>query len=646
MVATSVADGQRLARIVVLKPLVKQMFQLLTQRVSEFPNRRVCYFPFSRQMKMGREQFQRIRRLYEECMEDGAILIALPEHILSAKLLSIDRVLADASSTDRSLMEEALGFQRWQKQHSRDILDESDELLHIRYQLIYTMGAQRVLEPAPARWKIIQEVLACFAKHVLPLADELNDPSVLQVSSSDVWAFPSVKLSQRHQISSRIGIVAAILDDIMEGHLQSIIIPASQSLKDAIRCYLTTVEDDECQDAREELDRHLGNDATFQMVLILRGLLLHGLLIYALRDRRWRVDYGLDLSRSMLAVPFRAKDVPSLRAEFGHPDIAILLTCLSYYYGGLTHDQVDTCVKHLLSQSSPQLHYDIWIKDIPRDRLSSDLFDPAGINSDDPEQCSRVYALFQFNRNVINFYLNNIVFPRCAKQFENKLPCSAWDLAEKKNNITTGFSGTNDNRYLLPTSTRQAELAAQAGTSALVLTHLLHPTNTAYIRAAYADGTTLCGADFISTIASYPEIRVLLDVGAQILDLSNKAVAQKWLECTSHEAGIFFDNDDELVVITKEGVSQPLQSSPYRDESGIAKCIVYLDDAHTRGTDLRLPRHWRAAVTLGKKVTKDRLVQGNPSVVSSNNILTIHRLHADAAVRRWPNHYILCASRH
>jgi hypothetical protein len=40
------------------------------------------------------------------------------------------------------------------------------------------------------------------------------------------------------------------------------------------------------------------------------------------------------------------------------------------------------------------------------------------------------------------------------------------------------------------------------------------------------------------------------------------------------------------------------------------QCLVYLDEAHTRGTDLKMPENYRAIVTLGPDLTKDRLVQG------------------------------------
>ena len=62
------------------------------------------------------------------------------------------------------------------------------------------------------------------------------------------------------------------------------------------------------------------------------------------------------------------------------------------------------------------------------------------------------------------------------------------------------------------------------------------------------------------------------------------------------------------MVLTKDGNCRSLTSSPLAQQLG--RCVVYLDDAHTRGTDLKFPTGSRAAVTLGPKVTKDRLVQG------------------------------------
>lgn len=62
-----------------------------------------------------------------------------------------------------------------------------------------------------------------------------------------------------------------------------------------------------------------------------------------------------------------------------------------------------------------------------------------------------------------------------------------------------------------------------------------------------------------------------------------------------------------MKVLTRDGL-EPFYSSPFNRRLG--ECLVYLDDAHTRGTDLKLPKTARAAVTLGMNVTKDRLTQG------------------------------------
>ena len=108
-----------------------------------------------------------------------------------------------------------------------------------------------------------------------------------------------------------------------------------------------------------------------------------------------------------------------------------------------------------------------------------------------------------------------------------------------------------------------------------------------------------------------PPIHVLLDVGAQILELSNFQVAWAWLDrtpATKTAGAIYFSEDNELMVLTRDGISQPLSSSPLAQQ--LQRCVAYLDDAHTRGTDLKFPPDFRAAVTLGPKVTKDRLVQG------------------------------------
>ena len=70
-----------------------------------------------------------------------------------------------------------------------------------------------------------------------------------------------------------------------------------------------------------------------EMLLILRGFFAYEAL-FNVFSKRWRVNFGVNLNKNALnllqAVPYRAKDVPAERAQFAHPDIAIMLTTLNY----------------------------------------------------------------------------------------------------------------------------------------------------------------------------------------------------------------------------------------------------------------------------------------------------------------------------
>jgi hypothetical protein len=99
LVAATLADGSKLARIVTLKPLSNQMYQLLLSRLSGLADRRIFYVPFSRYLKMSASVVQSISALYRRCVDDGGVLVVQPEHLLSQKLMCIDTLVT--SQTDR-----------------------------------------------------------------------------------------------------------------------------------------------------------------------------------------------------------------------------------------------------------------------------------------------------------------------------------------------------------------------------------------------------------------------------------------------------------------------------------------------------------------------------------------------------------------
>ncbi|KAK7464063.1 hypothetical protein VKT23_006223 [Stygiomarasmius scandens] len=600
LIASALPDGQKLVRVVVLKALSTQMFQLLVDRLSGLPNRQIFYLPFSRDLQINVDVQNTIQSLYDECMTRGGILLTQPEHLLSFRLMGIDRVLDSRFAPEES--QQLLNSYSWLSRHSRDILDESDEILHVRYQLIYTTGKQSLLEDHPNRWTTVQELISLVFKHASGVRDLYPQSIHLQASKVHAQSVPVVIFLQSNVLDD---VLKVVVSDIFNGALSNYPferLPATLRVI-AIRFIIQKSTD---ESDISSLTQYFDGNLLWKGLLLLRGLIAHGILAYCLQKKRWRVDYGLDIKRTLLAVPYRAKDVPASKSDFSHPDVAICLTCLSYYYGGLTADQVEISLQLLLKSDNPQLEYESWIdgvEDVPRKVTA--------INLKDHIQFSRILVpRFAYNRSVIDFYLSQIVFPKYALQYPEKMMSSGWDLVETKENFVTGFSGTKDSQYLLPATITQYDPLRQAKTTAQVVEHLLQPENDVYLCAEGPDNERLSAVGFLKLVVKQrPEIRTLLDIGAQILDLDNEAVGKRWLELNeTAEAAVFFNKDDHMMVVDRQGGLERLVSSRYRGQ--LSKCVIYLDDAHTRGTDLKLPRDSRAAVTLGDRVTKDRLMQG------------------------------------
>ncbi|CAE6446943.1 unnamed protein product [Rhizoctonia solani] len=605
IVASSLADSTRLVRVVVLKPLWRQMFDLLVNRLSGLANRRIYYLPFGRHISVDTSSSQTLRNLYEECLREGGILLAQPEHILSFKLMGIERLISTGDSSDDTVARALRNTQGWLETHTRDILDESDEILHVRYQLVYTIGEQQPPDDHPNRWTTTQQLLRLAAMHVEKLQKECPTGAIHK--NTEGGRFPMLRIMPDCPEELQRKLILDIVTDVQNGRLLNL---SCDRLPLSVRNNLIELfTNNKLSFSDYESLRHACDPASWNGLLLLRGLLASGILVFALKHRHYRVDYGLDLNRSLLAVPYGAKDIPSLRAEFGHPDVAIVLTCLSYYYHGLTPTQLSLCFELLFKLDNPSLEYEQWV--IRNESTPEELKQLNGVNIKDRQQfAGPLVENFAHNSATIDFFLSSVVFPRGAKEFPTKLATSGWDLAEKRHHTTTGFSGTNDNRYILPTSISQTDPVKQLSTNALVLNYLLQPENKFYICIRNEGGGSLTTNGFLTLlVAQTPKVQVLLDVGAQILDLQNEELVRRWL-CLRPDvkAAVYFNDRDELVVLPQKGSPSPFSTSPFAQQ--LDKCIVYLDDGHTRGTDLKLPRDSRALVTLGPKVTKDRLLQG------------------------------------
>ncbi|KAI0836018.1 hypothetical protein F5Y06DRAFT_275036 [Hypoxylon sp. FL0890] len=606
IVAAALADGSRLVRVIVGKPQSKQMHQMLVSKLGGMLDRQVYHMPFSRAVKVDHTEIEAMETIFKSCRESGGILLVQPEHILSFKLMGIECILTGKEQIGRTLVR----TQEFLNQHTRDIVDESDENFSVKFEVVYTMGTQRATEHSPDRWICIQQVLDIIRQVISNVYSEL--PSSIELHFQSPGCFPQTRILQA-EAADRI--LSQLAEHICVTGLNGFPITRQPThIRQAVRRYIVEVKPGA---ADIELVEDQGPDGFWvnvsQTVLLLRGLIAGGVLAFAFGHKRWRVDYGLDPNRkptTKLAVPYRAKDNPSPRSEFSHPDVVIILTSLSYYYGGLDNKDLRAAFEHLLKSDQAELEYQVWVANV--EDLPHTFRQLIGINLKDRQCTQRVFQCLRHVKAVIDYFLAHIVFPKEMKEFPHKLSASGWDIGEVKTHPTTGFSGTNDSRKVLPLDVEQLDLEAQKHTNALVLENLLMPENSVALMPPRQDVDGSIAEMLLDVITKMdPPTRVILDVGAQILELDNLGVATTWLNKTSdHEqiqGAIFFDDHDELCVLDRKGHIEPLQTSPFASQLDV--CVVFLDEAHTRGTDLKLPRDYRAAVTLGANLTKDRLVQ-------------------------------------
>ncbi|KAF7560418.1 hypothetical protein G7046_g3736 [Stylonectria norvegica] len=604
IIALSLADGSRLVRVVCAKPQSKQMFEMLVSKLGGLLGRRVYHMPFSRALKIGEEEAGIIAKVYAQCMSEGGILLVQPEHILSFQLMGLECHISEHDSLGTMLLQ----TQHFFNTNTRDIVDESDENFSVKFELVYTIGQQRPIEHGPHRWLAIQEVLELVPRYSMVLKQTL--PLSVEIHEHET-RFPRTRLLHKNAEEKLVQLLAT---QICQNGLAGLPISRQpQGIRDAIFQYLTKLEPSEA-DIQAVEQSSLWNASTSTSLLLIRGLLAGRILGFAFAEKRWRVNYGLDATRkpaTRLAVPYLAKDCPTARSEFSHPDVVIVLTCLCYYYSGLDDEQIFVTFKHLLKADQADVEYQVWVCSAPG--LPDEFQQLEGINIRDRDQCvAHVFPHLKYSKGAIDYFLARIVFATEMREFPHKLSASGWDLGRIKSHPTTGFSGTNDSRHTLPLTVTQRDLPSQKHTNALVMEHLLGTENSVALMPSPECGVVSVGKKLLEMVTKMdPETQVILDIGAQIIELSNIEVAQTWLGLMGgHEriqAVIFCDDKDQVSVVNRQGQVELLQTSPFAKD--LNTCLVFLDEAHTRGIDLRLPSHYRAAVTLGAKLTKDRLVQ-------------------------------------
>lgn len=380
MVSSALANGSELVRVIVAKPQSRQMFHMLMMTLGGMVNRQIFHLPFSRSIQSGDSETdaRAIADQCQLCLQTGGIMLMQPEQILSFKLMGLETLISGKQNIGRCLLQTQHMFDK----HSRDIVDESDENFSVKFELIYPLGTQGPIDFSPDRWVLIQAILDIIKDHARTVAVEL--PDSIEVQEGCPGSFPRIRLLKADATTMMMNKIAERV--CATGFPGFPISRQSSASRQAVMTYITQQNLSSEEIAAVE-------QGPFWTVLnghylwLLRGLLANGVLTFVY-GQRWRVNYGLDKSRTpptRLAVPYRAKDSPSPRSEYSHPDVVIAMTCNSYFYQGLSDEELILAFEYLMESDQADTEYFEWTK--ASDNLPPHFRQLSGINLKDKFQC-------------------------------------------------------------------------------------------------------------------------------------------------------------------------------------------------------------------------------------------------------------------
>jgi hypothetical protein len=620
-------------RLNFLPQLIDEAFDHLHSKLcASVLSRKLFRVPLHRIVKLTPRRIELMRNTLVTCQRVGGAIVVAPEHRLSLQLrISELQLRMSAAPLDQPkppehspelLMRGLLGLELLP---FTDILDECDEILHHRKQLVYAEGKHQALPSFGSRVGVIQAVLHVI-RHDEAISRFLRDPMVAVTHNSQAHAFgmlqllPSARMVELQDDFHYLVMQALFKSPTL--HLTWLRERFAVDLKmNIMKTVLSVKERGEAWLKPSELV----DQSQFDDVMILRGLLAHGVLVHCLQKRH-NVDFGIArklVNGKRVAVPFIAADTPSLRSEFAHHDCALLYTTLSYYIDGLSSDQLKRAVDTLLGleENEQRKTYDAWFAasapSIKDDKTRSSVDVVAKLDTTNDAQLETLMVAFKHNMLVINFWLEYCVLPEETAVFPERLLGTPWQLTypaapDCKYNVV-GFSGTNDTTKLLPLSVEQKEssLPSLQATNGKMLNHLVNKA----IYKCIPKGSGITTTKSLVSFAIRHNLDALVDVGAQMAGLDNEQVADLVLAQISstpmnvgskYKGVVYFDVKErkwKLKALNKH--TWMLHASPIAEHDA----FVFYDESRCRGADLKLRKDAVALLTISPKMCKSALMQ-------------------------------------
>eukprot|EP00903_Cladosiphon_okamuranus_P011180 g10551.t1 len=596
-------------RLHFLSALIGEAFDylhhILTGTLLEHP---LFLMPFNRDVQLTLDQAQAMRGSLERCRRAGGAVLITPEHRQSLYLKGLELV-KDAPEVSEEI-------NRLQDMRFRDVFDESDELFHHRKQLIYAVGGLQTLPAQQDRVHAVQALLRVL-KHrqrYPKLAKLLAHSDVaVEEAAEHPEQFGHLRLLPGPALDAiQHDLHGALFEAVLSNPPYEMRWLSNVRTDETLRGKLVTLVVDESVGAEQVLEKSaLADEAYWQQLLALRGLLAHGTLVHCLQMRP-RVNYGVSRAvdaKKRLAIPFRASNTPADRSEYRQSDVAIVYTVLSYYYDGLSpfeFRQILTMLLEEIPESAQADIYNIWLAEVQPTK----------------EDLARIGDVLR----VVNSWLGFIVLPVETKLSPKYIGTNAWFLANNATGEVSGFSGTNDNHRLLPLQVHKNSddsLPSLSGTNGKMLELMLRTERYVTLGMSSREAGSGIGSPppepwrLLLNFAVEEEAHVLIDSGALLGSVSSKEAAAFLLSCEGglsedFRGVVFFDSDQktaavegEWVVLDRVGRCAALADNAIKESEAFS---IY-DEARCRGADLKLSPDAKALLTIGPKNGKDKVMQ-------------------------------------
>jgi hypothetical protein len=277
---------ERIPRLHILSTLLSEVCEHFHNTLGASVLRgRLFTLPFRRSVQLDILKVQSMIDLVRYCKEERGFFVVTPEHRLSLELKVKELYLDEQKEMSESLGQVVSGC--WQ-----DVYDEVDEILHHRFQLVYSIGSAKALPDMIHRWKAAQALLKLLRSERCQVQG-----IVVVTKDKELEAFPWITVEDDVDSEDFNRQIAGSLFD--QPPLEYTWIATHKKRDEMIKVV------SEASANPMHLESKLSSEH-FKDILALRGLLAHEILLHCLK-KRYRVDFGPNHlnSRKKLAVPYR-----------------------------------------------------------------------------------------------------------------------------------------------------------------------------------------------------------------------------------------------------------------------------------------------------------------------------------------------------